>query len=331
MLTAFLCLTANYLALLIVNFRSPFFYFSYLIGEMGFYGLFLFCYLYLVEIIEFNKKVFSQVSWFTYNSLIGLTFRIPLILGDFVISTWISYYQPSGKTVYLSLVVISFMPIYLLLAWLPESPQWLLSKFKVREAEEVLNEMARLNGKKVTVKVDIVVCDIGRTDWDGAKIDGELALVKLGDRKEVLVEKRSYSMFSLFNVNLLQYTFIFYCIWMLIPLSLVVKSGIDKWQEFIVGVGGILFTMGIEGFLGRRNCLMIFMLLLAVIALVTDIMQKANSAVLNDKQKNTNVFFIKLVQTFIFEPINSLIYLMTLSIYPSALRYDFSHTAWVGS
>ena len=46
-----------------------------------------------------------------------------------------------------------------------------------------------------------------------------------------------------------------------------------------------------------------------------------HSNVLNDKMKQDSVIFTHHILRFLAEPLISLIYLMTLSIYPSALRY----------
>ena len=321
---------------------NPVFIFSYVIGMTGYFGLFLVSYLYLVEMIHFNKRVFPGISWFTYNSLICFTIRIPELLGEFLTETSYNYFDWYQVT--LAMAVITLLPIYLLLAWLPESPKWLLANHKVRQAEQVLNDMARTNGKDVTVKVDIVD-STRQTAWDGARVHKDVVRVKLGDREEVKLEVRSYSTFSMFNANLLQvghctvqystvqemlllipvmfvqYTLVFFSIWMLIPMTGIIKpDSLVPYKEFILGVAGLLFTMVIEGILGRRNCLMIYMSLIFIIGIFSDLMQKANSSVLTDLQKETNTIFLRHVTKFFSEPIISLIYLMTLTIYPGALR-----------
>ena len=78
--------------------------------------------------------------------------------------------------------------------------------------------------------------------------------------------------------------------------------------------------MVIEGIIGRRNCLLIYTTLLFLVAVVTDLVQDANSKVLSDKLKEQNVTSINYIIRFLSQPLKSLIYLMTLSIYPSALR-----------
>ena len=119
----------------------------------------------------------------------------------------------------------------------------------------------------------------------------------------------------------MQYTLVFISIWMLIPMTGIIKpDSLVPYKEFILGVAGLLFTMVIEGILGRRNCLMIYMSLIFIIGIFSDLMQKANSSVLTDLQKETNTIFLRHVMQFFSEPIISLIYLMTLTIYPGALR-----------
>ena len=310
MLVGLVCFCVRHVGTLVSSYPSPVFIFSYVIGMTGYFGLFLVSYLYLVEMIHFNKRVFPGISWFTYNSLICFTIRIPELLGEFLTETSYNYFD--WHQVSLAMAVITLLPIYLLLVWLPESPKWLLANHKVRQAEQVLNDMAKTNGKDVSVKVDIVD-STRRTAWDGARVHKDVVRVKLGDREEVRLEVRSYSTFSMFNANLLQVG--------LIPMTGIIKpDSLVPYKEFILGVAGLLFTMVVEGILGRRNCLMIYMSLIFIIGIFSDLMQKANSSVLTDLQKETNTIFLRHVTKFFSEPIISLIYLMTLTIYPGALR-----------
>ena len=125
----------------------------------------------------------------------------------------------------------------------------------------------------------------------------------------------------------MQYTLVFISIWMLIPMTGIIKpDSLVPYKEFILGVAGLLFTMVVEGILGRRNCLMIYMSLIFIIGIFSDLMQKANSSVLTDLQKETNTIFLRHVMQFFSEPIISLIYLMTLTIYPGALRWYLAYT-----
>jgi putative MFS transporter len=63
-----------------------------------------------------------------------------------VLLAWALLSQHNG---WRTLVVCCSMPVYAagaFMLWLPESPRWLLSEGRVREAEEVLQKIARTNG-----------------------------------------------------------------------------------------------------------------------------------------------------------------------------------------
>ena len=329
---ALLCLFLHYVGRF-SSYLDPIFVLSTVIGDCGYYGLFPVCYFYLVEIVLFNKRVFERVPWFTYNSLVCLTLRVPRLLGQFLID--ISIRHLSYDQVSVLMILLCLMAI-ILLAWLPESPCWLLHRHRVTEAEDVLNEMARVNGKKVTVKVTVLEdYSRGWTDWDGSYVNENLARVQFGDREEVFLERRSYPFFpSLLNVNLLpvsrhfagsfpcnlssslQYTLAFLCIWMLIPMNDISKEGLDCNDQVVMGLAGILLTMTIEGILGRRNCLVIYSTLISMAAMFCDLLQRANVNVLTDIEKYENVNIIQHFIRFFADPVNSLVYLMTLSVYP---------------
>ena len=83
---------------------------------------------------------------------------------------------------------------------MPETPRWLLTNLKGKKAETQLNEIAGVNGNKITVEVELVKGS-SRVESNGATVHEDIVRVKLGGKKEE--EKRDYSIFSIFNLNLL--------------------------------------------------------------------------------------------------------------------------------
>ena len=108
---------------------------------------------------------------------------------------------------------------------------------------------------------------------------------------------------------------------MLIPMNDISKEGLDCNDQVVMGLAGILLTMTIEGILGRRNCLVIYSTLISMAAMFCDLLQRANVNVLTDIEKYENVNIIQHFIRFFADPVNSLVYLMTLSVYPYSLRY----------
>ena len=170
--------------------------------HFGSSGLFQVCYLYLVEITGFEKRVFPSIKWLTFNSLIAQTFLIPYLLGKLtsVATIWLT--AASLHQVSFFLAVFSFAQL-LLLIHLPESPKWLLTNLKPKAAENLLNKMAEANGKEITVEVELAKGS-SRVASDGAVVHEDVVRVRFGGlQRPVSLEKKDYSILKIFNMNLL--------------------------------------------------------------------------------------------------------------------------------
>ena len=169
--------------------------------NFGWYGLFQVCYLYMGEIVGYNRKVFSSIQWFSFNSLVAQTFLIPKLLGELLSLGTISLTGASLFQVSLILGILSYALI-LFLTHMPETPNWLLTNLKRKEAEKQLNKIAEVNGRKTTVEVELVK-GITTVDSDGATVHEDIVKVKFGGKQPISLFKRDYSIFTIFNLNLL--------------------------------------------------------------------------------------------------------------------------------
>ena len=169
--------------------------------NFGSFGLFQVCYLYLLEITGFDRRVFPSVKWLTFNSLIAQTFLIPFLVGKLASVVTIFLTAASLHQVSLFLGIMSFSQLILLLH-MPESPKWLLRNLKRKRAEKLLNKIAEVNGKEMTVEVELAKGS-SRVDSDGAKVHEDIVTIKVGGRHPVSLEKKEYSFLTIFNINLL--------------------------------------------------------------------------------------------------------------------------------
>ena len=176
----------------------PTFLICYSFCVFGWIGLLHVSYLYLLEITGVDKRVFQDVPWFTYNSLIGLTFYLPRIIGKFLMAALYERYDITQISLWEA--IISLLAI-LLLGFLPESPKWLLSQFRVKEAQEVLNDMSNVNGTKMNLELDIMDSTRKQT---GNVINKDIKVKFNCMEGKVSLEQTKYSFLALFDLNLIR-------------------------------------------------------------------------------------------------------------------------------
>ena len=85
-------------------------------------------------------------------------------------------------------------------------------------------------------------------------------------------------------------------------------------------VFGILFTMLIEGHLGRRNCLWFYTTLMFWIYLCTEVVMKAHRGVVSDCSKEDFLWKINLIMEFMISAVWALVSILTLTVYPASIR-----------
>ena len=169
--------------------------------NFGWSGLFQVCYVYVAEMTGFDGRPFERIKWITYNSLIMETFLIPFLLGEIIVVSVLHLTVTRLHWTSFFLGAISFS-LLLLLFHMTESPKWLLNNYKLKQSEKVLNEMAVANGKGITIEVDMVKGS-SKVDPDGALVHEDIVRVKVAGSQPISLETKEYSIFKLFDLNLL--------------------------------------------------------------------------------------------------------------------------------
>ena len=96
-------------------------------------------------------------------------------------------------------------------------------------------------------------------------------------------------------------------------------KGIRIWAPQVAcEIAGILFTMILEGILGRRQCLIGYATIIFLIALFVQIME--TSPMISYGMKYLIEKICRDIICFFFGPIKSLVILFTLSVYPTSMR-----------
>ena len=90
--------------------------------------------------------------------------------------------------------------------------------------------------------------------------------------------------------------------------------------KVLVDVSSIFFVMAIEGVVGRSNCLYSATAAISPLFMLIDLIRTAHPKVFNSEEKSHAIYGLLLVVRFISTPIYSLVYIMTLNVYPTSLR-----------
>ena len=99
------------------------------------------------------------------------------------------------------------------------------------------------------------------------------------------------------------------------------KDGLSIWtMQVSCEIAGILFTMILEGILGRRQCLILYATMIMVVAMLVDMMEKSPKTLMDYDMKYSMLKTCRLIICFFFGPVKSLIILFTLSVYPTSMR-----------
>ena len=106
----------------------------------------------------------------------------------------------------------------------------------------------------------------------------------------------------------------------MLPLIVIGMAEVRNYDQVLVDVASILFVMAIEGVVGRSNCLYIATATISPLFIVIDLIRTAHPKVFNSEEKSHAIYGLLLVVRFISTPIYSLVYIMTLNVYPTSLR-----------
>ena len=97
-------------------------------------------------------------------------------------------------------------------------------------------------------------------------------------------------------------------------------------ERVLVNVASILFVMAVEGVVGRSNCLYMATATISPLFILIDLVRTAHPRVFDVERKKEVVYSLLLVVRFFSTPIYSLVYNMTLNVYPTSLRSVSSST-----
>jgi len=123
-------------------------YWSYLalrfLTAVGAVGLFNESFTLTVEVMG-AKEIVPWLPWVTYRNLMGNVVQIPYAVGEAILGVFAIFIRDYFTLQWvMSVAILVQIPVWLLL---PESPRWLLSKGREKEARALMTRAARMNGK----------------------------------------------------------------------------------------------------------------------------------------------------------------------------------------
>ena len=298
--------------------------------NMGTFGSYQLCFIYLVEIIGWRKPVFSKITSFTHNSLIGSTFLVPFYIGKIIPGLFIEVALIRFYT-YIYAVSAATISIALTVFFIPESPRWLLSTYRADRAQEVLSDIANTNKKDVDIKVELFPRDPERTkDLDGAEIREFYVLVKFNraEKEDVFMEMRSYPWGAFFTPETLVYTISILLLWFFTSaISEDIKSYIPIGGDpgiyisrCLIEITGLLMVAGIEGFVGRRPSLLLLLLASILALIASQLVFGAQEIIIPEVDKYGIIYRIHDILAFLSAPMKSILLWYSLALYPTAMR-----------
>ena len=305
------------------------FYYAYLPGSFlsiaGCFGLYQVSFIYLVEIVGWRKQVFSRFRWFTYDSLIGMSFFIPYYLGKIVAAVVIEVILLEFNFYCILIAVVSSLSTFLVY-FLPESPRWLLVNYKVEKANKILQSIAKENKKKVTFDIEVVKAK-KVFDADGAKLKDYVKVKFVEKHEDVWMEIRSYKWKILVCSECAMYTLAFIFSGFLSHMNHEYIQDKRRHEENLTTYGlslvGVVMVILLEGKLGRRVLLLLFQGFMSFSIIFCQIISQAHAAVVSVDQKDKVIHRLHSCQIVADAAGTSLLIWYALSVYPTTVRGVF--------
>ena len=98
-------------------------------------------------------------------------------------------------------------------------------------------------------------------------------------------------------------------------------KGIGIWEiQIACEIAGVLFTVVLEGLLGRRQCFISYAIIIFIVSMFCSMMEGAPSELIGYPTLYEVEKIGRDVICFFFGPIKSLLILFTLSVYPTSMR-----------
>jgi len=155
-----------------------------------------------IELVDQTYRV-PCLPWVSISTLLGISSSAAFAVGIIVLSSFASLF-PSWWTLQLAVSCASFLQIFILFI-VPESPRWLLSTGRFKEAEKVIKLLAARNGN----------VEFSKT----FKIEMESDSTSEKSSDDVEQKEKTYGFKDLFNRKILVFTLVQMVTWPAVSLG----------------------------------------------------------------------------------------------------------------
>lgn len=244
------------------------------------------CFIYIVEVIDLRQAVFKRIPWLTLHSLLGTSVELPFILGKLAAGVLVEIFDLSYLVVALVGAGLVLVPLPFL-TWLPETPRWLLSKFKTAQAKDLLVKISQTNGKDLQFGY-VNKPPSKRRDWDGSKMRKYVTtlFISMNDQlKVVRLVFRKYKFFNLFSQETFVFSITFLFSFFLVNVAISFNPKFHNFNQpgdfFKLNgawlVGACLLLL-VEGLIGRRRCLLLIFTVNCILLLLKELVDDSRKS-----------------------------------------------------
>ena len=269
-------------------------FFRFLTG-MGGIGCFLVCFVIAVEYVGFK-----------FTTLIGIIIGIPFALGELILGIE-AYFIRDWVTLHL----VAYIPwIVLLGLWffIPESPRWLIAKGEYVKAREVINKIAKGNGKSCPAELLAPSSKVEEQEDLGYRVNA--TFLDLFKPKQILF--RSVNMFyQWFSVTMCYYGLSF------ASTSLAGDTYTNFCLSVSIEIPGYLFCIFVMDCWGRRPTLSFCQGISGISCIVAGLL--FNVLQIHPQLAGLQLFF-SLLGKFMASASFAIVYIYTAELYPTIIR-----------
>ena len=238
-----------------------------------------------------------------YTMFVGIAIHIPFPLGELLLGVE-AYYIRDWYTLHL----VAYTPVLILLSlwfFIPESPRWLLATGRMKEAEKVIRNGAKVNGK--TIPEDIFKVEAKNDNKDTSGLEDNKPTFRDLFKPSFILRRSLNMMYQWFSVTMCYYGLAF------ASVNLTADPYVNFTLSCLIEIPGYLFCIFVMDCWGRRPILSFCQLVSGIACIAAGLMNGVESlAVLQ--------IILSLIGKFGAAANFGIVYVYTAELFPTVIR-----------